>query len=132
MAGVLHMYEHTKSPRWGRMARDIDATLLYVQAPNGGLIHAAAEAEPAYVPEITCPILQFLPIHVLLDYYTWPRGDVPDPAHMPSGCPFHARCIYVKDICRGEATALVPIAKGSSHGCACHFSRELQLKGARW
>ncbi len=75
MSGVLRLYEATQLPRWSRLARDIVANLLDLQAPNGGFIHGAAEAEPAYVPEITCPIHQFLPIHVLMDYYAWPHAE---------------------------------------------------------
>ncbi len=30
------------------------------------------------------------------------EGDMPSPANPPSGCHFHPRCAYAKDICRGE------------------------------
>jgi len=35
------------------------------------------------------------------------QGELPDPAHPPSGCPFHTRCPYVMDVCRTERPALV-------------------------
>jgi oligopeptide/dipeptide ABC transporter ATP-binding protein len=30
------------------------------------------------------------------------QGDPPDPANIPSGCPFHPRCRFVMDICKEE------------------------------
>jgi oligopeptide transport system ATP-binding protein len=50
------------------------------------------------------------------------EGDVPSPANPPSGCYFHPRCPYVKDICRAEAPALADYAPG--HQAACHFAAE--------
>lgn len=54
-------------------------------------------------------------------------GDVPNPAKPPSGCAFHTRCPYAKDICKHE----VPVWRedGEGHGVACHFADELSLKG---
>lgn len=54
-------------------------------------------------------------------------GDVPSPANPPSGCYFHPRCQYAKDICSQERPPLVEVAPG--HLAACHFARELTLKG---
>jgi oligopeptide/dipeptide ABC transporter ATP-binding protein len=51
-------------------------------------------------------------------------GDVPDPAHPPSGCAFHTRCPYVMDICRSVRPELAPPAEpvaGSSLAVACHL-----------
>ncbi len=55
-------------------------------------------------------------------------GDVPNPANPPSGCHFHPRCRYARDICRTEAPPLREVAPG--HVAACHFSDELSLAGA--
>jgi oligopeptide/dipeptide ABC transporter ATP-binding protein len=55
------------------------------------------------------------------------QGDVPDPANPPSGCYFHPRCRYAKDICKHETPPLVEVQPG--HLSACHFSNELDLAG---
>jgi len=51
-------------------------------------------------------------------------GDIPSPAHPPSGCPFHPRCPHPKksERCRTEAPPLRPITPG--HLAACHFAEE--------
>lgn len=47
------------------------------------------------------------------------RGDVPSPMNPPSGCAFHTRCPYVKDICRVETPPLREVTTG--HLAACHL-----------
>jgi len=42
------------------------------------------------------------------------RGDVPSPAHPPSGCRFHPRCPEVFARCPGEEPRLVPVGDGTS------------------
>ena len=56
-------------------------------------------------------------------------GEVADPADHPSGCRFHLRCRYAKEICKSEAPAADEIEPG--HTVACHFARELSLEGAQ-
>lgn len=56
------------------------------------------------------------------------EGDVPNPARPPSGCYFHPRCAYAKDICIQEAPPLQEVKPG--HLAACHFANELSLVGA--
>ncbi len=53
-------------------------------------------------------------------------GDIPSPIHPPSGCRFHTRCIYVKDICKREEPELLPIG---SHLSACHFPLSASTTG---
>ena len=50
------------------------------------------------------------------------QGDVPSPAHPPSGCPFHPRCPHPKknDRCTTEPPALVEVTPG--HRASCHFA----------
>ncbi|MEJ7748618.1 MAG: ABC transporter ATP-binding protein [Candidatus Limnocylindrales bacterium] len=47
-------------------------------------------------------------------------GEVPDPARMPTGCPFHPRCPLVEEICRTVDPALLELAPG--HFAACHVA----------
>jgi peptide/nickel transport system ATP-binding protein len=54
-------------------------------------------------------------------------GDVPSPANPPSGCYFHPRCPYAKDICKTEEPLLRDV--GDGHMAACHFADELTLQG---
>ena len=54
-------------------------------------------------------------------------GDVANPANPPSGCYFHPRCRYVKDICRKEEPAWKEIEP--EHFVSCHFAEKLNLKG---
>jgi len=55
-------------------------------------------------------------------------GEVANPANPPSGCYFHPRCSYVKDICKTEDPQLKEISPG--HFAKCHFAEELSLTGA--
>lgn len=55
-------------------------------------------------------------------------GEVANPANPPSGCYFHPRCKYAKDICKKEVPAWTEV--GPDHYAACHFAKELDLQGA--
>ncbi len=56
-------------------------------------------------------------------------GEVADPGNPPSGCHFHPRCTYAKDICRHERPLLEPVSRTDEHFCACHFKDSLTLDG---
>lgn len=61
------------------------------------------------------------------------KGEIPDPAHRPTGCAFHTRCQYAQVIC-GEKEPLVIDARrddDEQHLVACHFWNELRLAGTR-
>lgn len=47
------------------------------------------------------------------------KGEVPSPLNLPSGCVFHTRCPYAKEVCRHE----VPVKKevAPQHFVACHL-----------
>lgn len=54
-------------------------------------------------------------------------GEIANPANPPPGCYFHPRCKYAQDICRRQAPSWEEVFPG--HFSACHFARELSLKG---
>ena len=47
------------------------------------------------------------------------RGEVPSPAHPPSGCAFHPRCPLAQPRCRQERPPLEPKGGDSTHLAAC-------------
>jgi peptide/nickel transport system ATP-binding protein len=55
-------------------------------------------------------------------------GEVANPANPPSGCYFHPRCTYAKDICSAEEPVFEEVGQG--HYVKCHFGKELSLTGA--
>lgn len=48
------------------------------------------------------------------------EGEVPSPINPPSGCRFHTRCRYAKEICSKEEPCLKAIEPG--HEVACHLT----------
>lgn len=48
------------------------------------------------------------------------KGDLPNPANPPSGCPFHTRCPVAQDICGEVKPAWEEIEP--QHFAACHFA----------
>ncbi len=55
-------------------------------------------------------------------------GEVANPANPPSGCYFHPRCTYAKDICKTDEPPFEEVTPG--HYVKCHLARELTLVGA--
>lgn len=58
------------------------------------------------------------------------EGDVPSPADPPSGCKFHPRCRYAKDICSQKDPDWREVSP--DHWTACHLTDELQLAGIKY
>ncbi len=54
-------------------------------------------------------------------------GSIADASKLPSGCYFHPRCAYAKDICKQEYPPFREFENG--HKAACHF--DLQLEGVK-
>lgn len=55
------------------------------------------------------------------------KGDVADPSNPPSGCYFHPRCSYAKDVCAQETPEFREL--NPDHWAACHLAEELELRG---
>lgn len=47
------------------------------------------------------------------------QGDIPSPSNPPSGCTFHTRCPFVKEVCKQQVPALQQVSEG--HAVACHL-----------
>lgn len=75
------------------------------------LLSAVPRADPRYRPD-----------RVVL------TGEVADPKRKPSGCVFHPRCRYAKDVCTQEEPPMKSVP-GSSARVACHFAGDLALRG---
>jgi len=56
-------------------------------------------------------------------------GNIPNLIEPPSGCRFHPRCDYAKQICKEDVPVLEEIEPG--HFVACHEWRNIRLKGER-
>jgi len=80
-------------------------------------LHPYTEALISAVP---VPDPDFKPDRIILS------GDVPSPLDAPTGCHFHPRCRYAKDICKAEAPPYRD--DGSDHFVACHFWDSLKLR----
>ena len=55
------------------------------------------------------------------------QGDIADPSNPPSGCYFHPRCRYAKDICVTQAPEFRELRP--DHWVSCHRAEELKLQG---
>ena len=80
--------------------------------------HPYAEALMAAVP-IPDPRHRDRPIRL--------PGEVANPANPPTGCYFHPRCRYAKDICAHDEPELREISP--DHWVSCHFADTLSLRG---
>ncbi len=47
------------------------------------------------------------------------QGDIPSPSNLPTGCPFHTRCLECTKRCKEEKPVLREVASG--HYVACHL-----------
>ena len=52
---------------------------------------------------------------------------MPSPAKQPSGCVFHPRCRYAKDVCSQDEPELIEFEP--NHFVSCHFAKDLYLAG---
>jgi peptide/nickel transport system ATP-binding protein len=110
---VEHISDRVAVMYVGRLVELADTESLYY-SPK----HPYTEALMAAVPKPD-PRRRDRPIKL--------PGEVANPANPPSGCYFHPRCRYAKPICANETPPLVEVAP--EHFSACHFAKELELRG---
>ena len=51
------------------------------------------------------------------------KGEIPSPIDIPSGCRFHPRCVWAKDVCKEKAPEMVEVSEG--HNVKCFFAEEM-------
>jgi len=56
-------------------------------------------------------------------------GEVPNPAALPSGCPFHPRCQYARDECARDVPVVREVSQG--HQVACLRAEDFTLAGIK-
>lgn len=106
---VEHISDRVAVMYLGRIVELADAADLY-RAPRHPYSEALLNAVPVPDParRRTRRLLQ---------------GEPPSPLAPPSGCHFHPRCPYARDLCREQAPDLIDV--GGGHLAACHFSSEV-------
>ena len=112
---VEHISDRVAVMYLGRIVEIGDGESIY-QSPS----HPYTEALLSAVP-VADPHLQRKRIRIPLS------GEVPDASNPPSGCAFHPRCRYAKDICKCKVPELRDLETGVK--AACHLSEALTLKG---
>jgi oligopeptide/dipeptide ABC transporter ATP-binding protein len=110
---VEHISDRVAVMYLGVIAETAPAEELYTNPLHPyteALLSAVPRTDPSHVPN-----------RILLE------GDVPSPANPPSGCKFHPRCRYAKDICSQEEPVLRELEP--DHFVSCHLAAELDLTG---
>ncbi len=118
-----------------RLSRELDVGLLLISHDLAIVRHVADDVSVMYLGRMVeigpTDALWEAPAHPYTEALTAavPRadgagvlpealpGEVPDPAHPPSGCRFHPRCPYAFDRCPVEEPALLELTAGRSAAC---------------
>lgn len=110
---VQHISDRVAVMYVGKMAELANAEELYENP-----LHPYTEALMSAVPK---PDPLYRSERIIM------QGDVADPSNPPSGCYFHPRCRYAKDICKQNSPEFREIKP--DHFVACHLAEELHLRG---
>jgi oligopeptide transport system ATP-binding protein len=113
LAVVKHISDRVAVMYLGKVVELAEGSKLYTM-PMHPYTQALLSAVPIPDPDQR-HIIQDLP------------GEVASPANPPSGCYFHPRCAFAKDICRAQTPQLREISP--DHFVSCHRAEELQLAG---
>jgi peptide/nickel transport system ATP-binding protein len=110
---VKHICDRVAVMYVGKLVEMADTEALY-HSPRHPYTAALMAAVPVADPRIKSGNVEL-------------KGEVPSPAHPPSGCYFHPRCEFAVDACRTQTPVLREIT--SNHFVACHRADELKLHG---
>jgi peptide/nickel transport system ATP-binding protein len=99
----------------------------------GKVVEMASTEELFQAPRhpYTAALMMAVPVpdpdqrHIIQDL----PGEVASPANPPSGCYFHPRCQFAKEVCRIQTPELREISP--DHFVSCHRAEELQLAGIK-
>jgi len=114
---IRHICDRVAVMYVGKLVEVADANTIYTNP-----LHPYTESLMSAVP-IPNPNVRDRQNRIRLE------GEVADPSNPPSGCYFHPRCRYAKEVCRTETPVLHDM--GNDHIVACHFADELDLTGVR-
>ena len=106
---VEHISDHIAVMYLGKTVEKTSSTDLY-QRPLHPYTQALLAASPVPDP-------QRKQKRIIL------KGDVPSPINPPSGCRFHTRCPYTRDLCKSSEPEIREIQP--DHGVACHFAGDV-------
>ncbi len=105
---VRHISDRIAVMYLGKIVEMADSTLIYNNS-----CHPYTQALLSAIP---IPNPEFRKKRIIL------KGEVPSPEKPPSGCSFHTRCSYVKNICKEQEPLLKPVSDSDKmHIVACHL-----------
>jgi peptide/nickel transport system ATP-binding protein len=110
---VRHISDRIAVMYLGRVVEESDKQTLY-DRPTHPYTQSLLSAVP--IPD---PSLRHQKRRILL------QGDLPNPAHPPSGCHFHPRCFRATDECRSRTPPVVTLHGGTTRS-VCLYAGEPQ------
>ncbi|MEN6393812.1 MAG: oligopeptide/dipeptide ABC transporter ATP-binding protein [Anaerolineaceae bacterium] len=112
---VEHVSDQVAVMYLGRLV-EIAATTELFNHPRHPYTEALLSAIPAADPDDP---MRLVPL----------KGEIPSPLNPPSGCYFHPRCPYAREICQQSIPEWKELSPG--HRVTCHLAKSLELTGVK-
>lgn len=112
---VEHVSDQVAVMYLGRLV-EIAATTELFNHPRHPYTEALLSAIPAADPDDP---MRLIPL----------KGEIPSPLNPPSGCYFHPRCPYAREICQQSIPEWQELSPG--HRVTCHLAKSLELTGVK-